>query len=155
MPSRSKSPLFSTILPARDAKDRHLGHPYTTTRGREATQGAQVGTRRRETRHDVIRFGDDVLDRLGEIGERVAQSSSRSASRSLARSSPVRPVMADELRRIERHRSRRPARRRHSADRGDGTGVLALAIVGTSVFTALNAPARCGEGVSEGKLRQI
>ena len=53
---------------ARDAKDRHLGHPYTTTRGREATQGAQVGSRRRETRHDAIRFGDDVLDRLGEVG---------------------------------------------------------------------------------------
>jgi hypothetical protein len=82
-------------------------------------------------------------------------SSSRSAH--ALRPDPVRcaRVMADELRRIERHRSRRPARRRNSADRGDGSGVLALAIGGTVVVTGLNAPARFGEAVSEGELRQI
>src|SRR5437879_10683627 len=75
MPSRSKSPHCSTILPRATRKIAisaiHIRH--TTTRGREATQGAQVGFRRRETRHDAIRFGDDVLDRLGEVGERVAR----------------------------------------------------------------------------------
>ena len=34
-------------------------------------------------------------------------------------------------------------------------GILALAIGGTAVVTGLNAPARFGEAVSEGKLRQI
>ena len=157
MPSRSKSPHCSTILPRATRKIAisaiHIRH--TTTRGREATQGAQVGFRRRETRHDAIRFGDDVLDRLGEVGERVARHPHDQLH--ALQPDPVRcaRVMADELRRIERHRSRRPTRRRHSADRGDGSGVLALAIGGTAVVTGLNAPARFGEAVSDGKLRQI
>src|SRR6266478_134648 len=36
--SIEESPLLDDPS-ARDAKNRHLGHPYTTTRGREATQG--------------------------------------------------------------------------------------------------------------------
>jgi hypothetical protein len=47
--SIEESPLLDDPS-ARDAKDRHLGHPYTTTRGREATQGAHVGSRRVTTR---------------------------------------------------------------------------------------------------------